>query len=94
MGKRRSGVTEIEKAYAGYYGHNEIRSKKAMDVDNGSTKGVTDSFSKFWNDPSRHDFAGIDTVVRKVPKGYTKEKGKKAFDEIEEMFGEGGFRII
>ncbi len=91
---RRSGVTEKEKMYAGWYGHNELRSKKARDVDNASTKGVTDSFSKFYNDPTRHDLAGIDTVVRKEPSGYTKEKGKKAFNDIEEMFGEGGFRFL
>ena len=93
MARRRSGVTEIEKQYASFYAHNNMRSKKARDVDNGSTKGVTDSFSKFWNDPSRHDLAGIDTVVRREPRGYSQKKGKRAFDDIEEMFGEGGFRI-
>lgn len=90
--RKRSGITEIEKDFAGFYGHNFMRSKKARDVDNGTTKGLTDNFSKFWNDPSRSDRAGIDTQVRVKPKGFTKEKGKRAFDDITEMFGKGGFK--
>ncbi len=91
MAKRRSAITDIEKQYASFFLHNNVRSKKARDVDNATTRGVTDSFSKFWNDPSRHDMAGIDTVVRTVPRGYTKAKGKRAFDDVLETFGQGGF---
>lgn len=79
--------------WASYYIHNNIRTKKARDVDNGSTKGVTDSFAVWYNDQSRHDLAGIDTVFRKEPRGYSQQKGKRAFDDIEEMFGHGGYNI-
>lgn len=91
MPRRRSGITEEEKMFALFYGHNEIRSKKARDVDNATTKGLTNNFAKMWNDPSRNDWAGVDTIVRVKPRGYTKEKGRRAFMDIEEMIGKSGF---
>lgn len=93
MGKRKrrdTTITDEEKFLALTYGHNVVRSKKARDVDNGTTKGLTSDFAKMWTDPSRHDWPNVDTVVRNT-RGFTKEKGKKAFKNIEDIIGESGF---
>src|SRR3990172_2344215 len=56
-------------------------------LDNGTTRGVTDNFGEWWEDPMRHDLPGIDTMIRGVPLGYDSRKGKKAHDEIVSIFG-------
>jgi len=85
--KRSPSITKREKEHAAYYVHNKLRSKKAQDVDNGTTRGVTDNFGAWWEDPMRHDLPGIDTMIRGVPLGYDSRKGKKAHDEIVSIFG-------
>lgn len=80
-------IDPIDIDFAFFFKHNERRSKKARDVDNATTKGITESAAKWWDDPSRHDWPGIDTVVQIKPKGYTRAKGKQAFDKLEEVFG-------
>ena len=91
MNKRTPTITKREKDYALYYAHNFLRSKKARDVDNGTDKGLTDNFSKMWTDPSRHDWPGIDTLVKQEPMGFTKKKGKRSYDEIVQVFGRSGY---
>jgi len=90
--KRTPTITRKEKEYALFYAHNYLRSKKAKDVDNGTNKGLTDNFSKMWTDPSRNDWAGIDTVIRHEPMGFSKKKGKDAYAQIVDVFGESGFK--
>jgi len=92
MGKRTPTITKKEKDYALFYAHNFLRSKKAKDVDNGTNKGLTDNFSKMWVDPSRNDWPGIDTMVKQTPLGFSKKKGKTAYDEIVSTFGDSGFK--
>lgn len=89
--RRDTTISDQDKIFALLYGHNEKRSKKARDVDNASTKGLTSDFAKMWTDPSRNDWPGIDTVVRQTPRGYTKAKGKKAFENVEDIIGVSGF---
>lgn len=91
MPKKKLSFTREEQRDALIFGHNFVRSKKSRDVDNGTTRGVTDNFGKMWQDPSRSDFAGIDTVVRLDFPGFNKAKGKKAFDKMTDLFGESGF---
>lgn len=91
MPRRNNTITDEEKVFALFYAHNVKRSKKARDVDNASTRGLTNDFGKMWVDPSRNDWAGIDTIVRVTPRGYTKSKGKMAFDNVEDILGSSGF---
>jgi len=93
MRKRRdTAISDEDKIFSLYFGHNEKRSKKAKDVDNATTKGLTSDFAKMWVDPSRNDWPGIDTVVRSQPRNYTSKKGKKAYDNVEEILGASGFK--
>jgi len=91
MPRRNNTITDEEKMFGLFYAHNEKRSKKARDVDNASTKGLTKDFAKMWVDPSRNDWAGIDTIVRIKPRGYTSKKGRDAFDNITDVLGASGF---
>lgn len=94
MGRRKrrdTSITDEEKLFSLIYGHNFVRSKKARDVDNATTRGVTDSFAKMWTDPSRHDWPNVDTVVRNTPRNFTKEKGRRAFKNVEDLLGDSGF---
>lgn len=92
MGRRNNTITDEEKLFGMFYAHNNVRSKKARDVDNASTKGVDTNLAKWWAEGGkRSDWPGIDTVVRVKPKGYTKNKGKRAFDNITDVIGSGGF---
>lgn len=86
---RTPTITRREKDYALFYFHNNVRSKKARDVDNGLTKGLTDNFSKAWaGGLQREDWPGIDTMLRQEPSGYTSKKGRNAFDEVVRVIGE------
>lgn len=93
MNRRRdTAISDQDKIFALNYGHNEKRSKKAKDVDNGTTKGVTPDYAKMWVDPSRNDWPGVDTVIRSKPSNYTSAKGKKAFKNVEDILGVSGFK--
>ena len=83
--------TREDEIFALKYGHEKVRSKKSRDVDNASSRGVTMDFGKVWNDPSRHDFPGIDTIVKQKFPGYTDDKGERAFKKMSRLFGESGF---
>jgi hypothetical protein len=72
----RHGIFEI----------NSRRSQKARDVDNADTARLTTNPSRWLDNPNRFDFAGIDTVVRVKPKGFTKTKGKRAAKKLKEVF--------
>lgn len=86
---RTPTITRKEKDYGLQFFHTNIRSKKARDVDNGTTRGVTDNFAKAWaGGMQREDWPGIDTMLKQLPQGYTTKKGKKAFDEISSVIGE------
>ncbi len=89
--RRDTALTDEDKLFALAYGHNFVRSKKSKDVDNASTKGLTNDFAKMWTDPSRHDWPNIDTAVRNELRGFTKEKGRKAFKNVQDVIGESGF---
>lgn len=86
----RDIISNEEKFMSLYYGHNKIRSKKARDVDNGTTKGLTSDFGKMWVDPSRHDWPNVDTKVRTKLK-IDEARAKKAFDNVRDILGESGF---
>lgn len=88
---QRFTFTREEEIFALKFGHENVRSKKSRNVDDGTTRGVTMDFGKVWEDPSRHDFPGIDTVVKKNFPGYTRTKGKSAFNKMTKIFGESGF---
>ncbi len=92
MARRNNTITEEEKLFALIYGHENVRSKKSRDVDNASTKGLTNKFGHMWVDPSRNDWAGVDTIVRSKPRNYTNKKGKMAFDNVTDVLGDSGFR--
>jgi len=91
MAKKKFTLTNEDKIFALKFGHENVRSKKSREVDDSTTRGVTPDFSKVWNDASRHDFPGIDTVVKTDFPGYTEQKGKKAFRKMTNIFGESGF---
>jgi hypothetical protein len=69
---------------AAYYIHSQ-RSKKAREVDEGETAKLANNIFTWAADPSRHDFDHIDTIDHRKPKGYTRSKGKKAYDALEEI---------
>lgn len=80
-------ITDNEVRFGAYYIHNEIRSKKARDVDNGlPTKNVTTNIAKWMLNPNRNDLQGIDTKKRSVPKGYSQRKGKNAANKLMNAF--------
>ncbi len=88
MGKKGFSISNEELMNAAFYKHNFVRSRKSRDVDNASTRNVTNSVFDWWPDNrlNRKDLLGIDTVVRVEPKGFTKEKGKKAFKKVDSLF--------
>lgn len=92
MARRDTTISDNDKLFALIYGHDTKRSKKARDVDNASTKGLTNNFAQMWVDPSRNDWSGIDTIIRSRPPSYTKAKGLKAFNNVRDILGESGFR--
>lgn len=91
MGKKKFTITNEDKIFALKFGHENVRSKKSREVDDSTTRGVTQDFGKVWNDASRNDFPGIDTIVKTDFAGYTEQKGKKAFRKMTNIFGESGF---
>ena len=90
--KEKFSFTREDEIFALKFGHENVRSKKSRDVDNASSRNVSTDFAKNWRDPSRNDFAGIDTVVKKEFPGFTKERGEKAFRKMTRLFGESGFK--
>jgi len=88
--RRDTTISDEDKFMSLYYAHNKLRSKKARDVDNATTKGLTPDFGKMWVDPSRHDWPNIDTKVRSKLK-IDEAKAKKAFENVRDILGESGF---
>lgn len=88
---QRFTFTREDEIFALKFGHENVRSDKSRQVDDGTTRGVTLDFGKVWEDPSRHDFPGIDTVVKKKFPGYTKARGRSSFNKMTKIFGESGF---
>lgn len=89
--KRTPTITRKEKDYFAWYRHTNLRSQKAKDVDSGSDKNITNNFAEYVWDDSRSDWPGVDTVLRQMPSGYTKTKGKKAYDEVTNVLGRGKY---
>ena len=84
-------ISDTEVLYGTYYIHNNLRSKKARDVDNGMpTKNVTTNVARWMLNMNRNDIEGIDTQKRKTPRGYTKEKGKSSARKLIDTFWDGG----
>ena len=90
--RRDTAISDQDKIFSLIYGHNNVRSKKSKDVDNGTTKGLTGDFAKMWVDPSRNDWTQIDTLVRSFPSNYTVQKGRKAYNNVQSILGVSGFK--
>ena len=86
MTKDKRIISKNEAGWGVYYAHTETRKKHAQDVDNAESADITNNPFLWLEDPSRHDFPLIDTIVRKKPAGYTKSKGKSAYDDLMEFY--------
>lgn len=91
--RKRKILTEKEVTYGLTYGHNYRRTKKSRDVDNAESANLTTNLGEYWVKPNRNDWAGIDTVVRKKPSGFTKKRGMMAFEKLEGLLGDSGFNL-
>jgi len=86
LAKDKQHISKDEIVYGIYYGHTEKRKKHAQDVDNAESADITNNPFVWLDDPSRSDFPLIDTIIRQKPKGYTKSRGKSAYDELVEFY--------
>ena len=86
MRKDKRSISKGESEFGIWYAHTEKRPKHAQDVDNAESAMQTNNPFLWLEDPSRHDFPLIDTIVRKKPSGYTKARGKSAYDDLMEYY--------
>jgi len=83
--QRIFNLTNDEILMGVWYLHN-TRPKHARQVDEGESARITENPFLWMSDPSRYDFPYTDTIVRQEPRGYTKERGRRAAAELRSFF--------
>jgi len=64
----------------------QSRPKHAREVDEGESARITENPFLWMSDPSRYDFPLTDTITKQEPRGYTKERGRRASNELRGFF--------
>jgi len=83
--KRVFNLTNDEILMGVWYLHNN-RSKHAREVDEGESARITENPFLWMSDPSRYDYPLTDTITKQEPRGYTKERGRRASNELRGFF--------